>query len=89
MVLSGGNADAVPQPPYRHLELFGIALTKTSCELDVSVRLAACLFCGRDILKNSTNPKKRTWWLTEIEDILERRKKSYDETHFAFLQKTG
>ena len=24
-----------------------------------------------------------------MEDILERRKKSYDGTHFAFLQKTG
>ena len=49
----------------------------------------ACLFCGRDILKNSTNPKKRTLWLTEMEDSLERRQESYDGTFFAFLQKTG
>lgn len=63
------------------------SITKTSCELDVSVRLAACLFCGRDILKNSTNPKKRTLWLTEMEDSLERRQESYDETYFAFQRK--
>ena len=63
------------------------SITKASCRSGVSVRLAACLFCGSDTLKNSTNPKKRTWWLTEMEDSLERRQESYDGTHFAFLQK--
>ena len=52
-----GNADAVPQPPYRHLELCGIALnlflpvlslwnkpTRISCELPHSPAHRFCIF---------------------------------------------